>query len=621
MTTSGAASHERQKKQQQEQLRARLADPGFTPSVRAIGDLLDLVADDDEDVAKAAERAILRIEAQYAARVAKAAIERVESSVRPARARLAFLAGRLAAAPEKKGETSRDPEGLALAFLVRALGDDDPKTRRTAARALGKVTRTAEVEAALAAAFDRATNDDDKKAIALSLGKVGGEAARARLEGGAHARASLLLERETARASDRGSIDTTRAYPDAPLRLWFHTRSGLEDVVKEELALRSFTSAAGAAPPKFVMPGIIEGTLAANAPLAHAARIRTTTHIGFPLDVVPSVALRGGKDDDEKLAKAIVRALTSTEAMRVFRTFTARTSTEKEAPIRFRIAFVKGGHRRALVWRCAELVHEATRALVNDPKDSTWEVVINEVPSAAGSSAGSVDLRIELVPRGMVDERFTYREELVPASSHPTIAAALARVAPFDTEDVVWDPFAGAGAELVERARLGPFKRLIGTDIDPKAVRAAQHNLEKAGLDLGAPNIVIEQGDATSFTGAQGVTLILTNLPMGLRVERGTHQGLLERFVSHAAHVLVPGGALVWLVPAPQEKIFDRAKKDGLDLVRSFSVDMGGFSAELCVFRKRAGAKPTPGPRGNPGRRIISTGFSPRKKPKPRPDE
>src|SRR4051794_36888563 len=113
----------------------RLADPGFTPSVRTLGDLFDLFNGEDEALAKSAERAVLRIEAQYAARVATELLKRVKSSERPARGRLTHLAGRLT-------QTGRDPEDVLVKWLIEALTDDDQKTRREAARALGKTERT-----------------------------------------------------------------------------------------------------------------------------------------------------------------------------------------------------------------------------------------------------------------------------------------------------------------------------------------------------------------------------------------------------------------------------------------------------------------------------------------------
>src|SRR5690606_28099121 len=148
--------------------------------------------------------------------------------------------------------------------------------------------------------------------------------------------------------------------------------------------------------------------------------------------------------------------LTSRDALALLRRLT------RERPIRFRLSWARGGHRRALAWRVAELVRATTPDLVNDPTASTWEARVDD---ARGRVA------VALIPRGYDDTRFAYRRETVPASSHPTVAAAIARAAPRSARDVVWDPFVGAGAELVERARLGPA-RLVGTDVDARALDA-----------------------------------------------------------------------------------------------------------------------------------------------------
>ncbi|MDF2692548.1 MAG: putative N6-adenine-specific methylase containing domain protein [Labilithrix sp.] len=546
-------------------LATRLSDPGFTPSVRRLGELLALFGHEDEDTAKSAERAVLRIESQYASRVASEIVTHARTAERPARGRLTHLAGRLA-------HEDRDPEGAALGWLVEALADADPKTRRAAARGLGKLDRTDAIESALAAAYDRAPSEDDRRALAIALGKMGGDAARERLAGGEHGRASVIVDRELARRSS-GVIEPARAHT-APLRIWFHTRSGLEDVLKDELGA-SFGRA------RFVAPGIVEAEL--DGPLSKALAIRTAIHIGFPLTPVT----RG-----EDVAADIVKTLASPETRGIFRSFTSESGT-----IRFRIALVRGGHRRALVWRIAELVRSECPELVNDPTASPWEVAIDEV---------GTQLKIELVPRGQVDERFAYRQDLVAASSHPAIAAALARVAPRRADDIVWDPFAGAGAELIERARLGPYAKLLGTDLDGKAVAAARANLKRAGIEA-----TIEEADACAFA-PEGVSLILSNPPMGRRVQRGTHGDLLERFVAHAARVLAPGGALVWLVPEPR-RIRERAEAAGLHLDQAFSVDMGGFSAELAVYVKRLAKKKTS---GEPKRRIVGVTARPDTKPK-----
>src|SRR5262245_57148435 len=92
-------------------LAARVTDPGFTPSIRLLHTLLELFQEDDAKVTQSAERAILRIETQYATRVAYATVAAVKAATRPARGRLAHLAGRLV-------HEHRDPEGILLAWLI-----------------------------------------------------------------------------------------------------------------------------------------------------------------------------------------------------------------------------------------------------------------------------------------------------------------------------------------------------------------------------------------------------------------------------------------------------------------------------------------------------------------------
>jgi len=542
-------------------LAARVHETGYTPGIRDLGALLDLFAEEDEELARATERAVLRIEARHGARLVSETVTRAQAATRPARGRLARLVGRLAAnAPEAAVAEAR-------VWLATALGDADAKTRHTAARALGKLrpadaAERERLERALLEAWDRGS-EEDRRALADALGKVGSKAARERLAGAAPAaaagaeaptsglaqrvtRAALMIDRTEARENP-GAIDLARAL-EGPVAIRFHARTGLEAVVEAELGETWRPRLAG--------PGVVDARL--DGPLARAAAIRTATHVGFPLDPVPV------RDD---LAEAIVRAILEPRSLAILRTFT-RTGGGR---IRFRLAWTGGGHRRALAWKCAELVAAATTELVNDPTESTWEMIVDDYRDRVA---------LELVPRGFVDERFAYRKETVAASSHPSIAAALVRLVPPRADDVVWDPFVGAGAELVERARLGPYASLLGTDLESAAIGSARANLAAAGV-TGAR---LEIADAITFDPGK-VSVIVTNPPMGRRVQRGTHGELLERFVDHAARVLVPGGALVWAVPDPV-RLNARAERAGLVLEKAFTVDMGGFPAELSIHRK-----------------------------------
>jgi len=237
-----------------------------------------------------------------------------------------------------------------------------------------------------------------------------------------------------------------------------------------------------------------------------------------------------------------------------------------EGRARFRLAFAAGGHQRQKVWRLAAAISERVPWFQNDPQESTWQLVIDE---ARGT--------LELCPRQFGDPRFVYRSKDVPAASHPTLAAALARIAGANAADIVWDPFVGSGLELIERAKLGAYRALHGTDLDPRALAAARENANRAGVAL-----TLEQADATQHV-VPGVSLILTNPPMGRRVARdGSIGSLLDAFVRHAAGVL-ERGRLVWLSPLP-DRTARAARSAGFRVTRIGPVDMGGFEAELQRF-------------------------------------
>lgn len=535
-------------------LTERLGDRGWTPKVRDVPGLLDLLGGDDEEVAKDAGKAVLRVDPQHAPRLAEVVAKAAREAVRPARGRLTRLAGDLV---RELGRGKPEVAAPIEAFLLEAVRDADPKTRRAAARALGKLAPSPAIEKALLAAFDAFEADEDKKPVIEALGKVGGAAARAKLatvDDPSVVRARLVLERDATRGAPQevaGDADLGRARA-----VRWHVRRGLEGVLCEEVAARRGDK------PREVASGVVEGS--ASGTLADALSVRTALDVAFPL-APERITGDGG------VAEAVARALARREVVDLLRAF-----TKGEGPVRFRVAFRRGGHQRATAWRIAELVSGS--ALVNDPTSSTWEVLVDE-----DAKAGHVSL--ELVPRGHEDTRFAYRKRTVPASSHPTIAAALVRVSPRRDDDVMWDPFAGAGAELVERAFIGPYTRLVGTDLDEDAVAAARANLDSAGV-RGAS---VTRGDALG-TSPAGITSIVTNPPMGRRVQRGGHVTVLERFVHHASKVLPPGGSLTWIVPEPRA-LEGATRHAGFTVERGLTVDMGGFAGELLVLRRGRGER------------------------------
>jgi 23S rRNA G2445 N2-methylase RlmL len=466
-------------------------------------------------------------------------------------------------------QVARTSDARAARLLFDALKDADPRTRRTAASALGRM-RASGSEAPLLEALAGEQDRSTARALLQSLGKLGGARSLARLEAFVAgdpetarvlSEARMKLQRDLARG-DASDIDGERA-PEQALAVHFHCRAGLEALVERELP-REFEARA-------VGPALVAARL--SGALASVFQSRVATHVGFPL---PEIAL----SVPEALEGEVVRALTSQAARTVLSTFT-------RGPIRYRLHWSDAGHRRGLTYRVASAVGACCPELVNDPQASLWEARV----SVAGSR-----LRVELCPRRLHDPRFAYRVADVPAASHPSIAAALAMTAGVRAADVVWDPCVGSGLELAERGLLGAYAELWGTDIAPSALSAARRNLDAAGLE----RVTLVRADARTFTPRRPVDLVITNPPYGRRAETaGEVEPFYGALLARARAVLAPGGRLVWISPLFDATVRLAARLD-LRVELRRRVDMGGFKAELqrFVLEPRSPASPPPDRRG-----------------------
>ena len=513
----------------------KLRDPGWTPGRKDVRPLLDALGPATDDVAEAIVRVLEWVAAASAVEAATATAEG------KTRHRFVALLGRVA---------KREPS--AIPALIRELASDDPQSRKSAARALGKL-QNAHIEDALLAALAKETRPEVKRAIVEALGRVGGEKSKgALLEAAAdeepltktmRARARLMLERTL----DRGASDVDRLVVPDQATVVLRCREGLEDLLRTELGERAFSPYSGA----------VRAPLRRGADELAASRLWTSVTIPiaegtYEGDVAEAIAsrIRAAKDD----------LLPWTGGR-----------------FRFRLGFRDAGHRRAVVFRVAELLG-GEAWLRNDPKESPWEIEVVDAPPK---------LSLVAVAKKLDDTRFAYRVADVPAASHPTIAAALAMVSAAEPNDVVWDPFVGSGLELGERARFGSYRALHGTDLEEGALAAARKNLESAGVQ----RFTLEKKDARKWIPAEPPTLILTNPPMGRRVQgTSTLDELLAGFLAHAVQVLAPGGRLVWLTPRP--KATDAVLK-AFRMKRVFRqlVDMGGFTAELQRWEKPKAAR------------------------------
>jgi hypothetical protein len=458
--------------------------------------------------------------------------------------------------------------------LLSHLHDPAPRVRRAAIGALGKLDGD-DVRQALIARWDAGdAPPDERRSLAEALGKIGGDDAIARLEAltaGGDAELArrrdrgLLIAERTAKRGEASTI-AIDVPPPSPVTVRLGCKPGLAELLDEELRALGI-------PARCLRDDAVDLELRSAWSTLFGSRLWATAAIQLPftwagMGTTSERDSRGASkgaridredrvDDPEALGAAITRAITAPPTLALLRAWT-------RGAIRWRLGFARG-HKRSIVWRVARDVAAATE-LVNDPTESTWEGTVDEV---AGTLA--------LVPKRADDPRFAWRVADVPASSHPSVAAALAFVATPRAGERVWDPFCGAGLELVECAKRGAI--VAGSDLDPGALDAARTNARAAGID-----VTLALADARVHV-AGPVAAIVTNPPLGSRVKVDAGALLVEA-APHLVAQLAPGGRLVWITPAPRRTtpILERL---GLRRSRALPVDLGGVRGQLERWDRR----------------------------------
>jgi 23S rRNA G2445 N2-methylase RlmL len=514
---------------------ARFLDPGYTPSRHEIPEALEALAQCDDEQSAPIERALGRA----GLAVAAPARELLAAASALVRVRLVRLLARIA----------RESESSELFEALRELlADPETTVQRAAVIGLGKL-RHPDVESSLLAYAAREHALPELRVLVEALGKAGGQRAAEWLAEQSSAdpltqrlieRAQLMLSRTVSRPEQLEPLDLSVPL-DAAQTLLFSCRLGLESILREEVSTFGETRASAG---RVVVDGY-------SGALTSALIARTALGVGLELPL----------DRQQSLHQAVVQALKGAALF----DWMARVS---HGTPRVRLAFLGQGHQRAAVWDLQTLMVREGLPLTTDPTSAGWELAV-DVNNA----------RLELMPKHFDDPRFAWRCKDIPAASHPTIAAALARVGGVRSDDVVWDPFVGSGLELVERALLGDYRVMYGTDIDETALAAAKANITAAQIK----HVTLLNRDAVSAP-VRDITLVLTNPPMGARLVRDGNLGdLIEAALAQGWRVMRPGARWVWLSPMPA-RTASVAHHLGFDVERRGLVDLGGLSPELQIL-------------------------------------
>ena len=436
------------------------------------------------------------------------------------------------------------------AWLRNLLDDPEETIRRYAMNALPKVGAGREEESELLGLLRKTDIGREKKFLADALDKIGGEQTLEALRG-------ILPQTERkARAavarSERGvGIRMDRVLENIEgVTICLRGRRGLEGMVRAEVeADRRFRVLDQS-------DGLVTVEPAAPFSLDDIYRLRCFGTAGFFLGTAP-----GPMDG---LAELVASPL----ALRLFGAFT-------DGPARYRLDFVSKGHQRGAVRELANRAYALCPEILNDPRSALWAMDVRS------TARGEI---LELRPRLTPDPRFAYRLQYLPASSHPPLAASMARLAGKMDGEIVWDPFCGSGIELIECALRGGVRGLIGTDLSATAIAVAEANFRASGISSSDARFVCcDFRDHSSVDGLESgrIGVIITNPPLGMRVPIHNLRQLISDLFAVAALVLKPGGRLVFVNPLRTEDPHPLLKLQYRQLV-----DMSGFDCRMEMYIK-----------------------------------
>ena len=459
------------------------------------------------------------------------------------------------------------------AWLVRLLKDPSEKVRRYAMAAIPKLRAVPGAESEMIGLLKKTETPRERKYVGRALNKIGGAATLAAVTEmpGVLPVTEQKVRASVARQEEPGAIRMGQRIPYRyGMRVHLRCRRGLAKLLRAEVEehIEKFRNLRILD----VQPEYVVVSPTAPISLTELYRLRCFATVGFSLGIVRPEASGG-------TAEGVAQLIASPAARELMGALT-------DGAWRYRLAFIGRSHARGAVEEVAARAFALCPEILNDAQQAPWFMDVHPLPRG---------LFVEMRPRVQPDPRWWYRKDDVAASSHPPLAAAMVRVAGPGKDEIIWDPFCGAGMELIERYLEGGVTRLFGTDLSAEAVAAARANLDAAKkARVHARILALDFRDYLKLPGFQPgqVSLIISNPPMGRRVRIPDMQALFNDLFDVAACVLKPGGRLVFANPLKLEP-----RDPTLKLEFRETVDMGGFDVRLERYRKlpsRAASSPDP---------------------------
>jgi hypothetical protein len=522
-------------------LRRRFA---MGPSLSSIEELVGrFEASDQRVVREAGDRLV-----ELGTASVPALIRALESGEAPTRRAAAFLLGRLPA--------SR----ASIEALLLALRDSEPKVRKNAAVSLGAIGE-GDAVTPLIDALGVETVPWVRPSLVLALGQLGGERVHQvleRTEALSSAEAEALRKAKD-RAVKRPAVASWKPLPERPGRVHALVPTGLEDVAAAEAAEQGFA----------VLPANQRGVLAfgeGTHPEELQMRLRCLE--------VPCFLVGAASGARQHVAEMIPRDLDRILARPGFLARWRDWIASPSEPLGYRFALTGQRVPKKVFNEALSLAKERLRPLGLEDRPSNYALEVRADVTDRGTNVWAI-------PRFHKDARFAYRVSDVGASVQPVVAACLARLVRAPGSKVVLDPTCGSATLLVERALLDEHAVMVGLDVSPTAVRAAEQNIVAAGL---GKRVMVRRADAAVAANWPDCDEAIMNLPFGLRTAKQDEDlaALYAGIVRALSHRLRPGGRAL-LYTANRRLLAPLLARSSLSVWEERIVRAGGLAVGLWV--------------------------------------
>ena len=277
------------------------------------------------------------------------------------------------------------------------------------------------------------------------------------------------------------------------------------------------------------------------------------------------------------------------DALRVLHSATLRSDFDAAL-----MAWRRAHHGRLpRTWRLVSQMHGSYEFRRIDAGESVTNALRRNIPRTIRMVEDDADMEFWLWLSGglaLIGVRLSdatmrhrqYKRDHLPASLRPTVAAAMAWLARPTAQDVVLDPFCGAGTLLIERGLLSAYDELLGGDIREEAVGMARRNARSASVPVN-----VRTWDARSLPlDPASVTRILTNLPFGKQIgSREENKSLYTATIREFGRVLSSDGLLVSLTS--EDRLWDALLREhGWRTVKKVVLTVLGQPASIFVTER-----------------------------------